>query len=83
MRGKHLKIGISRAPSATTSAAKQPLRRETNAGRVTVNEIIVLVNIALGSAEPAACAAGIPSGAHVDVALIIQAVNSTLNGCGG
>jgi hypothetical protein len=41
----------------------------------------VLVNIALGSAEPAACAAGIPSGSQVNVALIIQAVNNALNGC--
>jgi hypothetical protein len=50
-------------------------------GSVTIDEIITLVNIALGSADPAACAAGIPSGSQVNVALIIQAVNSALYGC--
>jgi hypothetical protein len=52
-------------------------------GSVTVNKIIVLVNIALGSAQPSACPDGIPSGSEVNVALIIQAVNHALNGCGG
>jgi hypothetical protein len=49
---------------------------------VSIDEIITLVNIALGTAQPSACAQGVPSGAAVDVALIIQAVNSALNGCG-
>jgi Right handed beta helix region/Chlamydia polymorphic membrane protein (Chlamydia_PMP) repeat len=43
-------------------------------GSVTVNEIITLVNIALGSADASACPHGVPSGGSVDVALIIQAV---------
>jgi hypothetical protein len=46
-----------------------------------VNEIITLVNIALGTAQPSACASGVPSGAEVNVALIMQAVNNALNGC--
>jgi photosystem II stability/assembly factor-like uncharacterized protein len=52
-------------------------------GTVTVNEIITLVNMALGTADASACPHGVPSGGSVDVALIIQAVNNALNGCGG
>ena len=48
---------------------------------MTVDEIITLVNIALGNAQPSACAHGVPSGADVDVTMIIQAVNNALNGC--
>ena len=51
-------------------------------GSVTVEKIITLVNIVLGNAELAACPAGIPNGAAVDIALILQAVNNTLSGCG-
>jgi hypothetical protein len=50
-------------------------------GSVTVDEIITLVNIALGTAQPSTCPHGVPSGAEVDVAVIIQAVNHALNGC--
>jgi hypothetical protein len=50
-------------------------------GEVTVNEIITLVNIGLGNAQPSACPHGVPSGTEVDIALIIQAVNNALNGC--
>jgi hypothetical protein len=52
-------------------------------GEVTVNELIIMVNIALGTGQPSACPNGIPSGGSVDIALIIQAVNNALNGCGG
>ncbi len=52
-----------------------------NDGAVTIDELITLVNIALGTAQPSACPHGIPSGAEVDVALIIQAVNAALIGC--
>ncbi len=50
-------------------------------GRATIDEIITLVNIALGTAQAPACPHGVPSGAAVDVALIIQAVNVALSGC--
>jgi hypothetical protein len=50
---------------------------------VGVNEIITLVNIALGTAQPSACPQGIPSGDEVTISLIIQAVNRALDGCGG
>ena len=50
---------------------------------VTVDELITLGNIALGNAQASACPRGVPSGAEVDIALIIQAVNNALTGCGG
>ena len=49
---------------------------------VAVNDIITLVNIALGIAQPAACPHGIAHGTDVTVAVIIQAVNNALTGCG-
>jgi len=51
-------------------------------GSATVDELVTLVNVALGNAQPSACPHGVPSGADVDIALIIQAVNAALNGCG-
>jgi hypothetical protein len=51
---------------------------------VAVNDLITLVNIALGTALPSACPnGGLPLGGEVDVAVILQAVNNLLNGCGG
>jgi photosystem II stability/assembly factor-like uncharacterized protein len=46
-------------------------------GDVTVDEIIALVNIALGNAQPSACPFGVLSAA-VDVALIVQAVSNAI-----
>jgi hypothetical protein len=46
-----------------------------------IGELITLVNIALGSAQPSACAHGVPDGAAVDIALLIRAVNNALSGC--
>jgi len=48
---------------------------------VTIDGLITLVNIALGNAQPSACLDGVPSGADVDIALILQAVSNPLNGC--
>jgi len=48
---------------------------------VAVNDIITLVDIALGTAQPSACADGVPIGGDVTVAVIIQAVNNALSGC--
>ena len=51
-------------------------------GTVAVNDIITLVDIALGTAELSACSnGGLPLGGEVNVAVIIQAVNNALNGC--
>jgi CSLREA domain-containing protein len=54
-----------------------------DSGEVTVNELITLVNITLGNTTDAACPNGIPSGAEVNITLIIKAVNNALNGCSG
>ncbi|MGD0947975.1 MAG: hypothetical protein ABSA52_11130 [Candidatus Binatia bacterium] len=50
-------------------------------GEVTVDDLLTLVNVALGNAEPSLCPYGVPSGAEVDIALILQAVDNALNGC--
>lgn len=50
-------------------------------GEVTVNELLILVNIALGNAQTSACPHGVLSSAEVDISLIIQAVNNALLGC--
>ena len=50
---------------------------------VAIDDLVTLVNIALGTAQPSACPnGGLPLGGEVDVAVIIQAVNNALNGCG-
>jgi len=48
---------------------------------VTVNELLTLVNIALGT--PASCPSSVSAGTSVDVSLILQAVDNALSGCGG
>jgi len=50
-------------------------------GTVAMTDLITLVNIALGTAQPAACANGLPIGGEIDIAAIIGAVNNALNGC--
>ena len=51
-------------------------------GRVTVNEVVLLVNIALGSAPPSACPAGdINRDSMIMINELIAAVNSVLNNC--
>jgi Tol biopolymer transport system component len=50
-------------------------------GVVSVNELITLVNIALGNAEVADCAAGVPGGTEVNIALLVRAVGYALNAC--
>ena len=50
-------------------------------GDVTVNELITLVNIDLGSADPSACPSGIPSQGPCDITCIILAVNLALSAC--
>ena len=48
---------------------------------MTIGELLTLVNIILGRAQPDVCTHGIAHGATVDIALIIQAVNNALSGC--
>jgi hypothetical protein len=51
-------------------------------GNVRINELVTLVNIGLESALPSACPSGVPIGEPVGIALIVQAVNNGLVGCG-
>jgi len=50
-------------------------------GEVTVDELVTMVNIALGNAPPEFCTHGVQSGVDVTVALVIQAVNNALGVC--
>ena len=51
-------------------------------GQVTVNELIQMVNIALGNADVSTCTAGEANGdGMIEVNEIIAAVNNGLNGC--
>ena len=53
-------------------------------GDVTINELIVMVNIALGSAPVSDCPAGDSDGnGEIAISEIIAAVNAALNGCTG
>ena len=81
--------GATVSPSATPSpdvtptstGASVPCSGDCNGdAHVTVDELITLVNTALGNAS--ACPNGIPSGTQVDIAFLIQSVNKALTGCG-
>jgi hypothetical protein len=53
-------------------------------GTVTVNEVVTLTDVILGTAAASACASGIvPPGTTPTVATSVQAVNSALHGCTG
>ena len=49
---------------------------------VTIDELLTMVNIALGNAQPSVCPSDPPIGGEINVAVIIQAVNNALKGCG-
>lgn len=52
--------------------------------QVTVDEILTMVNIALGNTPVAACEAGDTNhDGQITVDEILAAVNNALNGCGG
>jgi CSLREA domain-containing protein len=79
------------APTATASATPTPTPRATATlcvgdcngdGIVTVNEIILMVDIALGYLPASACTAGdADHDGSVTISEIVAAVNSALNGC--
>jgi hypothetical protein len=51
---------------------------------VTVDELLSMVNIALGNADVSTCPAGDANhGGQITVDEILTAVNNALNGCGG
>ena len=78
-------------PTATSTPTPTPTQTATRTPQcvgdcnglngVAINELITLVNIALGNAPRSACPHGIPSGAQVNISLLIQAVNAALRGC--
>ena len=77
-------------PSATSKPTPTPTGKPVScvgdcdgSGMVTVNELVILVNIDLGYLDVSACPDGIPPGTPVNIALLIQAVNNLLLGCGG
>jgi hypothetical protein len=50
-------------------------------GRVAVNELIVLVNIALGSLQVSSCGSGLCEETPLSMSCLIGAVGNSLNGC--
>jgi len=50
-------------------------------GAVTVDELVRLVNTALGQTPAESCPNGIPTGTQVNVSFLVQAVNKALTGC--
>ncbi len=62
-----------------TASVSPALATATAARSVTVDEILTLVNMALGNGG--SCPNGVPAGIDVNVALIVQAVTNALNGC--
>jgi CSLREA domain-containing protein len=80
--------GVSRPQGAACDIGAYEFAAVTCAGdcnqnsAVTVDEIISMVTIALGDAEPSACPGdGGAQVGHVTVARIIQATHNALNGC--
>jgi len=61
----------------------QPCAGDCNGdGEVTIDELIILVNIALGNIQSSVCDQGAPNGTQVDISVVVTAVNDALNGCG-
>lgn len=50
-------------------------------GTAAINELVLIVNIALGSQPASACPFGLCEGAPTDISCLIGAVNHTLDGC--
>lgn len=77
----------SPSPTAETATPSPTVAPEPCTGncdgndRVTVDELITLVNIALDKQSPSACTPGIPAGESVDIALLVRAVGNALRGC--
>ncbi len=52
--------------------------------QVTVDELLTMVNVALGNANVSSCQAGDPKhDGQITVDEILRAMNNALNGCGG
>ncbi|MFI5395271.1 MAG: hypothetical protein ACHQ9S_07025 [Candidatus Binatia bacterium] len=70
-------------PPPTATATPVPCVGDCGGdGHVTVDELLLMVNIALGTADLSACKAGDANGdGHITVDEILTAVNNALNGC--
>jgi subtilase family serine protease len=75
-------------PRATPTQPPTPTRAGpcigdcNNSGDVTVNELLIMVNIALGTADISLCGDGVANqGSAITVDEILTAVNNVLNGC--
>jgi hypothetical protein len=64
-------------------AAAQPacLGDCDGSGIVTVNDLVTMVNVALGTANPAVCTAGDANGDGIQITEIVGAVNNALGSC--
>jgi hypothetical protein len=70
-------------PTNTPTPPVQCVGDCDGAGEVTINEIITMVNIALGSQPVLACSAGdADTSGTIEINEIIQAVQNSLNDCG-
>jgi CSLREA domain-containing protein len=68
--------------SATASATPVPCTGDCDgSGMVSINELIIGVNIALGTQPPSACPAFDNAGGTVDIAQLIKGVNNSLTDC--
>jgi hypothetical protein len=75
--------GSTATPTPTATATPSPCTGDCgNDGTVTVDEILTMVNIALGNAQVSDCNAGDVNGdGEVTIDEILTAVNNALNGC--
>jgi hypothetical protein len=83
--------GMSSTPTTTPEATLTPTPTNTpkpclgdcdRQGEVTVNELITMVNIALGNAGASMCTAGDANGdGEITINEIVAGVNNALNGC--
>jgi hypothetical protein len=70
------------APTVTYTAANSCLGDCDSGGAVAVNELVQMVNIALGNADISTCLAGdANSDGEITVNEIVAGVNNALNGC--
>ncbi len=71
-------------PTPTPTATPKPCDGDCNSDRqVTVDEILTMVNIALGNADGSSCWAGdADHDGQVTIDEILTAVNHAINGCG-
>ncbi|HUM00572.1 MAG TPA: hypothetical protein VLU24_14410, partial [Mycobacterium sp.] len=70
------------APPASLAQAPPPCAGDCTASRVVhTADLIMMVNIALESADAAQCPNGIPAGKPMTIALIVEAVSNALHGC--